>query len=111
MFVFWSGYGIAVPFIVFTALIGTQAVVDALLGEGTYTAEVRPKFVATVLAVVALGALAKWATPSGDRVLADEETGERVVVEGRAHSFMFVPVRYWPAIVFVVGAAAIATSL
>ena len=98
MLVVWRGFGWLVPVLVFAALILSQLSVDAVYGEGFYTANTWPKQVAFVVAAFSIGFLGFFLNHKWRQILIDEETGE-AVGKAPAHSLFFIPVEYWAVIV------------
>jgi hypothetical protein len=98
MLVVWRGFGWLVPVIVVAALILTQLSVDAVHGEGFYTANAWPKTVAFVAAAICVGLLGLFLNYMKRQVLVDDETGE-AVGKAPAHSLFFIPVEYWAIVI------------
>ncbi len=98
MLVVWRGFGWLVPVVAFAALILSQLSVDAVYGDGFYTANAWPKQAALVLAAVFIGLLGFFLNYTKRRILVDEETGEELG-KAPAHSLFFIPVEYWAIIV------------
>ena len=86
-----------VPVVVFGALILSQLSVDAVYGDGFYTANDWPKQAAFIVAAFSVGLLGFFLNHVRRQVLVDEETGENV---GKApsHSLFFIPIEYWAVI-------------
>lgn len=98
MLVVWRGFGWLVPIVVFGALILSQLSVDAVYGEGFYTANGWPKQVAFIVAALFVGFLGFLLIHKKRQILIDEETGE-AVGKAPAHSLFFIPIEYWAIIV------------
>ncbi len=98
MLVVWRGFGWLVPVVVFAALILSQLSVDAMYGDGFYTANTWPKQAAFILAAVLIGLLGLLLNYTNRQVLIDEETGEELG-KAPAHSLFFIPIEYWSIIV------------
>ena len=100
MLIVWRGYGWLVPVVVFAALLLSQLSVDAIYGEGFYTANAWPKQVAFVAAGFLVGAIGFYLNHIKRQLLVDHETGEPV---GKApsHTLFFIPIEYWAVIVLV----------
>ncbi|MDJ0814055.1 MAG: hypothetical protein QNJ23_10010 [Woeseiaceae bacterium] len=98
MLIVWRGLGWLVPVIVMAALILSQASVDAVYGDGFYTANAWPKQAAFVAAALAVGVLGFFLNYKLRKVLINEETGE-AVGKAPSHTLFFIPVEYWAVIV------------
>ena len=98
MLIVWRGFGWLVPVIVIAALILTQLAVDAVYGQGFYTANAWPKQAAFIAAAVFVGLLGVFLNHMRRGLLIDEETGE-VVGKAPSHTLFFIPVEYWAVIV------------
>ncbi len=98
MLVVWRGFGWLVPVVVFAALILSQLSVDAMYGDGFYTANTWPKQAAFILAAVLIGLLGLLLNYTNRQVLIDEETGGELG-KAPAHSLFFIPIEYWSIIV------------
>ena len=57
MLIVWRGFGWLVPVVVIAALILSQLSVDAVYGEGFYTANTWPKQAAFIVAALSIGFL------------------------------------------------------
>ena len=110
----WRGKGFLVPVLVIGMLVATQLVVDALGGADTYTEDpTRWGGVGLALAgaaVYLLGQKLDGAAARSERVLRDEQTGERVALR-EVHTFFFVPVRYWGLLLLAGGALMLVASV
>lgn len=99
----WTGLGYLVLLITFGCLLVTQVLVDkALDDESYYTTHGWPKLVGFLVAALLLHLFAKVRARGEGRVLVDIETGEHVST-GSRDSLFFIPLRFWPAIVSVLG--------
>ncbi len=98
MLIVWRGLGWLVPVLVIAALILTQLAVDAVYGQGFYTANAWPKQAAFIAAAVFVGLLGVFLNHMRRGLLIDEETGE-VVGKAPSHTLFFIPVEYWAVIV------------
>ena len=87
----WHRWGILVLVLFVVAYLATQVGVDAVWGEGFYTAHEWPKLVAGLLAAVAIGAVG-WQLNRKEKAWAT------------THRFFFVPMQYWAPVVLVVTA-------
>ena len=98
MLVIWRGFGWLVPVVVFAALILSQLSVDALYGEGFYTANAWPKQAAFVVAAILVGLLGYVLNHAKRQTLVDETTGE-ALGKAPSHSLFYIPIEYWAVIV------------
>lgn len=98
MLIVWRGLGWLVPIIVFAALILLQLSVDAVYGEGFYTANAWPKQAAFIVAAISVGLLGFYLNHRKRQILFDEETGE-ALGKAPAHALFFIPIEYWAVIV------------
>lgn len=98
MLVVWRGFGWLVPVIVIAALMALQLSVDAVYGEGFYTANAWPKQAAFIVAAISVGILGIFLNHTKRQMLIDEESGE-VLGKAPSHSLFFIPVEYWAIIV------------
>ena len=97
MLVVWRGFGWLVPIVFFAALIMSQLSVDAVYGDGFYTANAWPKQAAFLLAAVLIALLGFFLNYKRRKILIDEETG-RDLGKAPAHSLFFIPIEYWAVI-------------
>jgi hypothetical protein len=103
--IFWSGWGWLVPVVAFFAALGTELAVEAITGQDRYYQEHGwPVILALAAAggLLALAALALARRPA--RIVVDEQTGERLAL-GAKHTFFFVPLAIWAAVLPVIGLA------
>ena len=88
----WRGFGFVVPLIACVVFVSTQFAIDAAMGDDYYTANGWPKFVACSAVAMVLLPVGLWMNRS--------TSGTQV---GSVHTFFFIPVQYWSAIVFLFG--------
>ncbi|MDJ0498720.1 MAG: hypothetical protein QNJ89_12880 [Acidimicrobiia bacterium] len=98
MLIVWRGLGWLVPVFAFAALLLSQLAVDAVYGDGFYTANAWPKQVAFIVAAFSIAILGAYLNHTKRQMLVDEETGE-VVGKAPAHSLFFIPIEYWAIVV------------
>ena len=96
----WRGYGWLVPVIGFGALVLSQLAIDAYYGDGFYTANAWPKYVASGFAALLIGPLGIYLNHIKRKNLIDPETGE-VLGKAPSHSLFFIPIEYWAVIIVV----------
>lgn len=98
MLIFWRGLGWLVPVVSLGAMIMSQLAIDAVYGDGFYTATAWPKDAAVVFTALSIVLLGLYLNHVKRRTLVDEETGE-VLGKAPLHSFLFIPIEYWAAII------------
>jgi hypothetical protein len=97
----WSGKGYVVPAVTFGTCLGIELVVRARFqDEKYYQTHGWPILAAFWLSATAVFFLSRRFVSR--RELRDLATGELVVLQEN-HKFLFIHVRYWPAILFVLG--------
>ena len=97
MLIIWRGYGWLVPVVVFAALILSQLSVDAVYGDGFYTANAWPKQAASMVAAILVGFIGIYLNHTKRQIQVDEETGQ-VLGKAPSHSLFFIPIEYWALI-------------
>src|SRR4051794_26989266 len=95
--VIWSGWGI---------LVVPIALICAVAGSAIPGPEVLQTGVFAVLAATATWVFSHLLDRRPKRLLVDLATGERVVLR-QNDSLFFIPVRFWPYLILMIGAAAI----
>jgi hypothetical protein len=94
--IFWTGFGFLVPLIAFGCLLAFEAGLEAYYQDDKYyQTHGWPKLAAFVLAAAIIWLIGAVLDRRPARTLVDLETGEQVRV-GAKHTFMFVPLRWWP---------------
>jgi hypothetical protein len=98
---FWAGKGWFVPAITFASCLAMELVVRAIYHDNTYyQTHGWPILVALFLAAFLVQVVSReWVY---SRELRDVKTGEIVVLRPQ-HSFLFVPVRFWPTLLCLFG--------
>lgn len=97
MLIVWRGYGWLVPVVIFGMLMLSQLTIDAIYGDGFYTANTWPKYAAIGVASVCVGLLGVFLNHIKRGTLVDEQTGE-VLGKTPSHYLFFIPVEYWAII-------------
>lgn len=100
--IIWSGFGFVVPVVAIAAMVVAQMLVDGALGENYYTTHAWPKMAACTFTAAVLLVFGLWINKPTGQVLVDKQTGAETQVRP-SHSFFFIPVQYWSAIVFAFG--------
>ena len=103
--IFWTGYGFLVPLVAFGCLVGAELASELAFEDSDYYQENTWPMALGFGAAGAFLALTAYRFPDPQpRVMIDEETGERVLVEaGERHTFVFIPLRFWSALLVVFG--------
>ena len=91
-----------VPVVALAAMVVAQFVVDTALGENYYTTHEWPKLAACAFTAAVLLFFGLWMNKPTGQVLVDKNTGAEIHVRPN-HSFFFIPVQYWSAIVLAFG--------
>lgn len=101
--IIWSGRGFLIAVLAFASCLGTQLVASQITGDQGYY-EKHPWLigVAMVAAALILWLVGRWVFPSKGRWVVDKETGQELQLEGK-HSLFFIPARWWPLILLIVG--------
>lgn len=111
MLLIWKGLGFLVPVIVGGVLIMTVAVGSAVLGEGGMERHALTVMgVGLLLAALALFKLGQRLHRDSDRTVMDVATGQTVVLR-RRHTFWFIKMEGWGALLAAAGALAVVLSL
>jgi hypothetical protein len=100
--IIWSGLGFLVPLILLLCLALCELVFDGIYGKGYYAAHNWAMGLGTLLSAAGCWWLDGLLRRRPDRVLIDKATGQETVMR-RNHTFMAIPVRFWPAILTVIG--------
>jgi hypothetical protein len=104
----WRGLGILVAVVAGGALVLTQLVFDAALGQDAYSRNsgwLAP--LALLLAAAVIWPLGTYLNNRGARVYIDKATGREVVMRPN-HSLFFVRMEYWAPILAVIAVVAAA---
>jgi hypothetical protein len=97
----WSGKGFLVPAVTFGMCLSTEILVRVRYhDEKYYQTHGWPILTAFLISAAVIYLLSRRLV--AQRELRDLATGELVVLQEN-HRFLFVHVRYWPAILFVLG--------
>ena len=101
--VIWKGLGFLVAIIAFAALLLTEIVSEGLTGdEQFYQENSWVILVGMLIAAVLTYGLYRLLLRQKGRVVIDKETGQEIVLRP-SHSLFFVDVKWWPAILVVLG--------
>lgn len=100
----FSGKGFLVPVVGFGALIATEYGVERWFNDPTYYQQHGwPKLLGLWLGAALLAGVSQRVHEQQARTLIEPETGRTVVVEGKEHQFLYLPLKYWPVALFVLG--------
>jgi hypothetical protein len=99
--IIFSGFGWIVFVVIFGSLVVMQLVTDSIYDdENFYTDHGWPKLLAFCLAGLLLRPMVGWRKRAATSI--DAETGEEVVAP-QHDSFIFLPLRFWPAACILLG--------
>ena len=102
--IIWSGWGWLVAVIAFGCLVLTELVVEGVTkDESYYQAHGWPKLLAFWIAAVLVFILARFSARSPGKTVIDKDTGKEIVL-GKNHALFFIPIRFWPIVLGVLGA-------
>jgi hypothetical protein len=104
----WRGWGFAVALIVLVACIVANLLANTLGGKGYFEAHAWPLASALIIAGPLIWLTDILLSRGPSRVLVDEKTGERVAL-AKKHDFFFIPMRWWGAVVAVIGIVLLVT--
>ena len=106
MHIIWKGYGIAVAVIGFLGFVLAQLATTAVTNdEAYYTDHPEPKLCGALLgAALAFGAVKLIERFYPPRIVIDKASGQEIVWH-RGDSFFFIPIRFLPYAILVLGAA------
>ena len=101
----WRGFGVAVVGLTFVMLLLTELGVERAFSDDSYYQDHGwPKLFAFVLAAGLVWVLSSYFESRPPRLVVDQKTGETLVLMNR-HDLFFIPLKYWPAILIVLGVA------
>ena len=98
----WSGLGFLVPLVALVCLAFTELLFDGIYGKDFYSTHDWAIAAGLFFAAAGCWVLGKLLGRQPPRVLTDKATGQEVKIQ-RWHTLMAIPVRYWSAIVAVIG--------
>lgn len=97
MFIFWRGFGWAVPVIAFLSLLLVQMSLNEIFGDGYYEANEWTKTAAIITGAVLIGVLGYIVNYRKRTVVIDE--GTSVKTKSASHTLFFIPIEFWAVIV------------
>jgi hypothetical protein len=96
--IIWNGWGWVVPVLAFFVALGTELLSEEITGQDRFYQEHPWLIVAAMVAAGSLvGLVALYLHRRPARVVIDKGTGEELTLREK-HSFFFVPLRYWAAL-------------
>jgi hypothetical protein len=106
----WSGWGFLVGVFTFGCSLLAEMTVEAVYADDQFYQEHHwPIAIAFSVAAAIIAGISPRVHRKEQRILLDPETGQEVLV-GQRSSFFFVPMKYWPPILFVLAAIALLTE-
>jgi hypothetical protein len=101
--IIWQGFGFLVAVVGIGILALTEYVTRALTkNDFYYTTHGWPKLVGLWLAAAAIYGIARYFDSQPGKVVIEKNTGNEIVLK-KAHSLFFVPMKYWPYVMLVLG--------
>jgi len=103
--IIWKGLGFLVAVITFLCLLLTEWSVErAFSDDNYYQAHGWPKLVGMLVAALLVWMMAKYFDSRQTETRIDAETGEKItVLADHNHTLFFIPIRFWPPILIVLG--------
>jgi len=93
-----------VPIVGFGSLVVTEYAVRWYFHDAHYYQHYGwPKLAGFWLGASIIAGISRSVNEQENRELFDPKTGRTVVVGGQRHTFLWVPLKYWPAVLFVLG--------
>jgi hypothetical protein len=104
MYIPFTRKGFLVPVVGFGALLATEYAVESYFHDSQYYQHHGwPKTLGLWLGGVLIAGISQRIGETEARTLIEPETGRAVVLEPQRHTFLYVPMKYWPGILFVLG--------
>lgn len=101
--IIWRGRGVVIALVAFGCFVLAEFAARAAFGDPTYyETHGWPKLAAFWVAAGIVYALCSWLGVGNERTLVDKGTGQEVKVSSESQLF-FIPARYWPVILLVLG--------
>jgi hypothetical protein len=99
----WRGWGLAVVGLTFLALVLTELGVERMFADDRYYQDHGwPKLLGLTFGAALVWVLSGYVDNRTARVVVDKATGEELTLRN-SHDLFLVPLRYWPAILIVLG--------
>ncbi len=105
-FIIWRGRGIAVVGFAILGVFATNTLGSLIGGAnvGGHTHSVATGFGILLAAIPVWFFGQQWNAPQKDRVLIDQETGQRIAVTWKPrHTLYYVPMQYWAVVLAAAG--------
>ena len=103
--IIWTGLGFLVAVITFGVCLLLNLILDQQFGEGFYSSHIWAVGVALFIGGMISAAVGFALASRGERIVVDEQTGERFNLNRSNHSFFFVPMHWAGVLIAVVGVA------
>jgi hypothetical protein len=108
--IIWRGKGILIALTAFGCIWSAEYLTRQWSGnERYYQTHSWPAFVAFLVAAAAVYSMRGWLGVGQRRILVDQATQQRIALSEEA-SLFFVPARYWPSVLAVMGVVSGATA-
>ena|SRR6266508_3437819 len=102
--IIWRGKGFVIALIAFACLILSEFLTETAFSDNTYyQTHGWPKLVGLWVAALIVYKLWPWFGVRAAQVLVDRDTGQGVHVASSEGALFFVPARFWPQILLVLG--------
>jgi hypothetical protein len=101
--IIWSGLGFLLPVITFGCCLLANFVLDDHFGEGYYSSNPWAIGAALVIGGIISSGVGFMLKGRSDRVVIDEETGERMLINNSSHKFFFIPMHWAGIVVAIIG--------
>ena len=100
----WTGRGWMVAVIAFACFLSSELISEAVMRDHSYYQRYGwPKLIGALVAAVVIWVLDRGKVfDQRGKVYIDKETGQEVKLAVR-HTLFFIPVRYWPLVLAVLG--------
>lgn len=99
----WQGFGFLVGVVGLAVLAATQYAVNALTKNDLYyQAHGWPKLLGLWLTAAAIFGIARYFDSRPGKVVIEKDTGREIVLR-QAHSFFFIPMKYWTFVLLALG--------
>ncbi|WP_438482531.1 hypothetical protein [Oleiharenicola lentus] len=101
--IIWQGFGFIVPVVGIASTVVTQVLVNAVAQDRFYyQTHLWPQLAGIWFTALLIYGLARRLDSRPGNVVVEKDTGQEIVVKPR-HSFFFIPMKYWAAVIAVYG--------